>query len=198
MRKVMIMFCFVSLAMCCAVNESSVAQFRYATPADSLKRMLKFGFGRTAGKAEIAAWDIDVRPDGKGLPAGRGDVKTGRLIFVKKCALCHGAGGKETPGVKLLGGALVGDSLSSGRVKTIGNYWPYATTLFDYIRRAMPYNLPGSLSNDEVYALSAYLLHANKIIGQTVVMDAVNLPKIVMPARKMFVMDNRTGGKEIR
>ncbi|MCZ4224928.1 c-type cytochrome [Pedobacter rhodius] len=194
----MIIFCFVLLAVCCAINKISVAQFRTGVPGDSLKRVPKFGFGRTVGKAEIAEWDIDVRPDGKGLPAGKGDVETGRLIFVKKCTACHGAEGKQPPGVKLLGGVLVSDTLSTGRVKTIGNYWPYATTLFDYIRRAMPYNLPGSLSNDEVYALSAYLLHANKIIGQTAVIDAGNLPKIIMPARKMFVMDDRTGGKEIR
>ena len=198
MKKATIIFCGVLLATCCTFNTITGARFYNGLPADSLKRVPKFGFGRVAGKAEIAAWDIDIRPDGKGLPAGKGDVKTGRLIFVKKCAPCHGPEGKETPGLKLLGGALVSDTLSTGRVKTIGNYWPYATTLFDYIRRAMPYNAPGSLTNDEVYALSAYLLHANKIVGQTVVMDAIHLPKIVMPARKMFVMDNRTGGKEIR
>ncbi|WP_316758547.1 c-type cytochrome [Pedobacter aquatilis] len=164
----------------------------------SIKRSAKFGFGRTVGFPEIAAWDIDIRPDGKGLPKGRGEVKTGRLIYAKKCAACHGAEGKETAGVKLLGGALVSDSLSGRKVKTIGNYWPFATTLFDYIRRAMPYNLPGSLNNEEVYSLSAYLLFANKVIKADVVLDAASLPKIIMPARKLFVMDDRKGGKEIK
>jgi cytochrome c len=165
---------------------------------DSLKRPAKFGFGRTATTQEIAAWDIDVRPDGKGLPLGQGDVKKGKLLYALKCAMCHGVDGREKPGIKLPGAALVGDTLASSKPKTIGNYWPYATTLFDYMRRAMPYNLPGSLSNDEVYSLTAYLLNANKIIKDDVVLDAKNLHKVVMPAKKLFIMDNRKGGPEVK
>ncbi|SES02988.1 c-type cytochrome [Pedobacter rhizosphaerae] len=165
---------------------------------DTAKKAVKFGFGRTATPKEIASWDIDVRPDGKGLPAGKGDVKTGRIIYTTKCAVCHGANGTETPGVKLPGAALVGDTLAKARPKTIGNYWPYATTLFDYIRRSMPYNLPGSLTDNEVYGLTAYLLNANKIIKADVVLDAQNLPQIVMPARKLFIMDDRKGAPEIK
>jgi len=165
---------------------------------DSLKRPAKFGFGRPATAQEIAAWDIDVRPDGKGLPAGQGDVKKGRVLYAQKCAMCHGVDGTEKPGVKLLGNALVGDTSATSKPKTIGNYWPYATTLFDYMRRAMPYNLPGSLSNDEVYSITAYLLNANKIIKADVVLDAKNLYKVVMPAKKLFIMDDRKGGPEIK
>ncbi|MDQ0638423.1 mono/diheme cytochrome c family protein [Pedobacter sp. W3I1] len=165
---------------------------------DSLKRPTKFGFGRTATAQEIAAWDIDVRPDGKGLPAGQGDVKRGKLLYAVKCAACHGVDGTEKPGVKLPGAALVGDTSANSRSKTIGNYWPYATTLFDYMRRAMPYNLPGSLSNDEVYSLTAYLLSANKIIKEDMVIDAKNLYKVVMPAKKLFIMDDRKGGPEVK
>lgn len=165
---------------------------------DSLKRPAKFGFGRKATAQEIAAWDIDIRPDGKGLPAGQGDVKTGRILYARKCAVCHGVDGTEKPGVKLPGNALVGDTSASSKPKTIGNYWPYATTLFDYMRRAMPYNLPGSLSNDDVYSITAYLLNANKIIKADVVLDAKNLYKVVMPAKKLFIMDDRKGGPEIK
>ncbi|WP_025142016.1 c-type cytochrome [Pedobacter jeongneungensis] len=165
---------------------------------DSLKRPAKFGFGRPATAQEIAAWDIDVRPDGKGLPAGQGDVKKGRVLYAQKCAMCHGVDGTEKPGVKLPGNALVGDTSATSKPKTIGNYWPYATTLFDYMRRAMPYNLPGSLSNDEVYSITAYLLNANKIIKADVVLDAKNLYKVVMPAEKLFIMDDRKGGPEIK
>jgi len=165
---------------------------------DSLRRPAKFGFGRPATAQEIAAWDIDVRPDGKGLPAGQGDVKKGRTLYAQKCAMCHGVDGTEKPGIKLPGNALVGDTLATSKPKTIGNYWPYATTLFDYMRRAMPYNLPGSLSNDEVYSITAYLLNANKIIKADVVLDAKNLYKVVMPAKKLFIMDDRKGGPEIK
>ena len=165
---------------------------------DSLKRPIVFGFGRPATAQEIAVWDIDVRPDGKGLPVGQGDVKKGKLLYAQKCAMCHGDDGRAKPGVKLPGAALVGDTLATSKAKTIGNYWPYATTLFDYMRRAMPYNLPGSLSNNEVYSLTAYLLSANKIVKDDVVLDAKNLYKVVMPGKKLFIMDDRKGGPEIK
>jgi cytochrome c len=154
-----------------------------------------FGYGKTATKEEIAALDIDIRPDGKGLPPGSGTVALGEVIYTSKCASCHGADGKEIKGVKPLGPPLV---TGKSKAKTIGNYWPYATTLFDYIRRAMPYNAPGSLTNDEVYSLSAWLLSANKVIKPGEVMNAQTLPKVVMPAQKLFIVDDRKGGPEVK
>src|SRR5215217_8702747 len=150
---------------------------------DTTKWPVSVGFGRQATEAEITAWDIDIRPDGKGLPSGQGNAKTGRAIYALKCAACHGVDGKEAAGVKLLGTPLVGATLTTSRPKTIGNYWPYATTLFDYVRRAMPYNQPGSLTNDEVYSLTAYLLSANKIIKEGTIMNAKSLPAVLMPAK---------------
>lgn len=158
----------------------------------------KFGFGKLASNRDLTKWDVDVRPDGKGLPAGEGNVVQGKAIYAAKCASCHAADGKEIPGIKLPGPPLVSTSLTRARPKTIGNYWPYATTLFDYTRRTMPYNLPGSLTDDEVYSLTAYLLYANQIIKAHVVMNAKTLPEVVMPARKLFVRDTRRGGNEVK
>ena len=152
-----------------------------------------FGFGRKAKATEIKAWDIDIRPDGKGLPEGEGTVHSGQLVYTAKCGSCHGANGEGGRGGRLVG--IIGDTI---KAKTIGNYWPYATTLFDYIRRAMPYNAPGSLPNDEVYDLTAYLLFRNRIIDSTTQLNKRNLPKLVMPAKSMFVNDDRRGGPEIK
>lgn len=154
---------------------------------------VRFNLGRVATAAEIKAWDIDVRPDGTGLPEGSGTVSAGREIYAAKCALCHGRTGTEGPY-----NILVGAIDDTTKAKTIGNYWPYATTLFDYTRRAMPYNLPGSLTDDEVYSITAFLLHANKIIDSTTEMNKRSLPAIVMPAQKYYVPDNRQGGPEVK
>lgn len=136
---------------------------------------------------------IAVRPDGRGLPPGSGDVPSGRALYAEKCAGCHGLTGKEGPEQRLV--APMGDTT---KAKAIGNYWPYATTLFDYIRRAMPRNAPGSLDAHEVYSLTAYLLNANRVIDSTAVMSAATLPKVSMPAKPYFVRDNRTGGPTVR
>jgi cytochrome c len=155
--------------------------------------LIFFGFGRPATPKEVAAMDIAIRPDGRGLPPGSGKALAGRAVYLVKCAACHGKTGVEGPFARLVG--PMGDTT---KVKTIGNYWPYATTLFDYTRRAMPYNAPGSLTNDEVYGLTAFLLAANRIIDSGMVVNAGNLPGIEMPAKKLFIPDDRKGGPEIR
>jgi mono/diheme cytochrome c family protein len=165
---------------------------------DTTQVPAKFGFGSTATLIDVAKWDIAIRPDGKGLPSGQGDAAKGKAIYVLKCSACHGAMGVEVAGVKLPAPALVSDTSAKSRPKTIGNYWPYATTLFDYMRRTMPYNLPGSLTDNEVYSLTAYLLNANKIISADLVLDAKTLPGIVMPAKKLFIVDDRKGGPEVK
>jgi cytochrome c len=134
---------------------------------------------------EIAAWDITILPDGSGLPPGSGTAAEGGAIYFARCAGCHGAKGMEGPADRLVGG--IGTLASKKPVKTVGSYWPFATTLFDYIRRAMPYNAPRSLSNDEVYAVSAYLFFLNGIIDPEVLMDAKTLPQVKMPNRHGFV-----------
>src|SRR5215471_21784408 len=144
------------------------------------------GFGRPATADEIKAWDIAISPDGTGLPAGGGTAAQGAVVFRQKCAMCHGVTGTEGPAEKLVGrdprqGFPFGRDPSL--VRTIGNYWPYATTLYDYIHRAMPLNAPGSLEPDEVYGAVAWLLWRNEIIPDTMVVNARTLPRVVMPAR---------------
>ena len=129
-----------------------------------------YGIGREATPQEIAGWDIDVSPNGAGLPPGRGDVRQGEAIFAAKCAACHGAHGEGKPMDRLVGG--IGTLRDKKPVKTVGSYWPYATTLFDYVRRAMPLNAPQSLTPDEVYAVSAYVLFLNGIVPQDAALDA--------------------------
>jgi S-disulfanyl-L-cysteine oxidoreductase SoxD len=145
----------------------------------------RYDFGRPATPAEIAGWDIDVSPDGAGLPPGHGDVRQGEAIFADKCASCHGAHGEGKPMDRLVGG--IGTLHDKKPVKTVGSYWPYATTLFDYVHRAMPLNAPQSLTPDEVYALSAYVLFLNGIVAQGATLDADSLAKIKMPNRDGFV-----------
>ena len=134
---------------------------------------------------DLAAWNIDVAPDGRGLPAGSGDVATGAHLFAAKCAACHGAQGQGGLGDPLIGGQ--GTLASAKPKRTVGSYWPYATTLFDYVRRAMPLNAPQSLTPDEVYAVSAYVLFLNGIVPQDTTFDADNLARINMPNRNGFV-----------
>ena len=148
-----------------------------------------YGLGRLATETEINAWNIDVTPNGAGLPSGRGTVQQGAVIFANKCAFCHGPSGTEGPKDRLVGGH--GSLATSQPVKTIGSYWPYATTLYDYIFRAMPFTAPQSLTSDEVYSLVAWLLHQNGIIPRDAVMDARTLPTIMMPNRDGFVSDPR-------
>jgi cytochrome c len=142
------------------------------------------GLGKPITPQELAPWDIHIMPDGTGLPPGSGTAAQGAPIFAQKCALCHGEEGKGGQSAALVGGPPRA-TLDGG--KTIANYWPYSTTLFDFIRRSMPFQQPGSLTAQEVYALSAYLLAANKLIGANDVMDAQTLPKVKMPNRDNFI-----------
>ena len=141
--------------------------------------------GRDVKPEEIAVWDMSIPPDGSGLPAGGGTAVEGAAVYNANCAACHGANGTGGPADPLVGG--IGTLASKKPVKTVGSYWPYATTLFDYVRRAMPFNAPQSLSNDEVYAVSAYLLFLNGIINPEARMDAKTLPQVNMPNRDGFV-----------
>jgi cytochrome c len=146
--------------------------------------------GRPASQAEVAAVSISVAPDGTGLPAGRGTSRTGKGVYEAKCAACHGAKGEGSAAFpQLVGG--VGSLKTTQPVGTIGSYWPYATTVFDYINRAMPYQDPGSLRPDEVYAVTAYLLHLNGIIDEDTELNRKSLPKVGMPNRNGFVDDSR-------
>jgi S-disulfanyl-L-cysteine oxidoreductase SoxD len=145
--------------------------------------------GKPISEADIKAWDIAVLPDGTNLPAGSGTPAQGAKIYAEKCVGCHAEGGKggASPGA----GPLVGGApLSSGIdvAKTIANYYAYPTTVFDYIRRAMPYYAPRSLKDGEVYALTAYILSLNKLIGENDAMDAKSLPQVKMPNRDNFIM----------
>jgi cytochrome c len=168
-----------------------------------------FGIGRTATAAELAAIDIDVRPDGRGLPAGSGTPAAGARVYAARCVSCHGKDGEGVRQDRLqLGPRLVGrnpndafdfnESTQKEGTKTIGNYWPYATTLFDYVRRAMPYDRPGSLTNDEVYAVTAYLLERNQLVKADAVIDAKSLPAVEMPSRGRFVRDDREQSTTVR
>jgi cytochrome c len=157
--------------------------------------------GRAASPAEIRAWDIDVNPSGAGLPAGSGTYARGAQVYAQQCASCHGpAGDGVAPNPKLVGTEPRDFSFASDAkiTKTIGNYWPYATTLYDYINRAMPFNAPGSLPPSDVYSVVAFLLAENGIIDKQTAMDARSLPSVKMPARDRFVVDDRKGGAGFR
>lgn len=150
-----------------------------------------YSFGSPASEADIAKVRMDAMPDGRGLPPGRGTYNEGKKVYMSKCASCHGEKGEGMKGAgdKLLGGK--GTIATDKPVKTIESYWPYATTVFDYTKRAMPFNAPGSLSDNEVYAVTAYLLTEAKIIKKSEAMDAKTLPKVRMPNRDGFIPDPR-------
>jgi cytochrome c len=142
--------------------------------------------GTPVTAADIAAWDISILPDGRGLPAGSGTAAQGAPVYAQKCAVCHGENGSGGTASALLPKGPI--SSINGAERTIGNFWPVSTTLFDYIRRAMPWQQPKTLTNDEVYALTAYLLTLNKVIGVGDVMNADTLPKVRMPNRDGFIV----------
>lgn len=157
--------------------------------ADAVHAEQKFGFGHPVTPEAIAAWDINVFADGRNLPDGSGTVTQGGAIYAQQCAACHGSKGEGGSGDQLVGGL---GTLASGKpIKTVGSYWPYAPTLFDYIRRAMPLTAPQSLNNEQVYAVTAYLLHLNGLVKEDARLDAKSLAAIKMPNRDGFVPDPR-------
>ena len=166
----------------------------------------RWAVGRAATEAEIAAVDVDVNPQGVGLPAGRGTHGEGARVYAQRCAACHGARGEGTGSGATAAPRLVGREPREGfpfgqdprHVKTIGNYWPYATTVFDYVRRAMPLGAAGTLTSDELYAVTAFLLAENEIVARDAVLDARSLPQVRMPARDRFVPDDRKAGAGFR
>jgi mono/diheme cytochrome c family protein len=144
------------------------------------------GLGAPISAEDLAPWDISVQPDGSGLPPGSGSASTGAELYAVHCIACHGAGGAGQPNDRLVGGQ--GSLTQLQQVRTIGSFWPYASTVFDYIRRAMPFHAPQSLTNDQVYALTAYLLAENGIIDKNASLDARSLARVRMPNRDGFIV----------
>ena len=177
-------------------RKSQVALFVAAVAAftASAQAQERYGIGRAATAAEIAGWNIDIGRDGSNLPPGNGSVERGRIVYSEQCAACHGAEGQGAVGDRLVGGQ--GTIATAKPVRTVGSYWPYAPTLFDYIRRAMPQNAPQSLSDEDVYAVSAYILNLNGLVGADATLDAKSLSAVKMPNRDSFVGDARPDVKK--
>jgi mono/diheme cytochrome c family protein len=187
-------------AIACVVLASACS----SNSAANAEPVRHYALGRAATTEDVTKWSIEIGSDGAELPAGSGSVEAGSAIFAAKCASCHGAKGE---GMAPAYPALIGrDPKGENFVfdtdwkitRTIGNYWPYATTVFDYVRRAMPQTAPGSLTNDEVYALTAYLLAANQVIPMNTTLDAAGLRAVKMPYVDRFVRDDRRGGHEVK
>ncbi len=192
LAAIVVFGCMAVLAACSGNSAANAEPVRH------------YALGRAATNEDITKWSIEVGSDGAELPTGSGSVDAGATIFAAKCASCHGAKGE---GMAPAYPALIGrDPKGENFVfstdwkitRTIGNYWPYATTVFDYVRRAMPQTAPGSLTNDEVYALTAYLLAANQVIPMNTTLDAAGLRAVKMPYVDRFVRDDRRGGHEVR
>jgi cytochrome c len=151
----------------------------------------KYGVGREATTQEIAGWDIDIRPDGHGLPVGKGTAKQGEELYVERCASCHGEFGESAGRWPMLAGGA-GTMTSEDPVKTVGSYWPNASTLIDYLRRAMPYGNAQSLTNDELYAITAYVLYLNDILkDETFELNEKNFTSVKLPNEPNFFDDDR-------
>lgn len=167
----------------------ALAVIALVSPADAGSR--KLGIGHEASPQEIAGWAISVRPDGQGLPPGKGSVKDGEPLYVERCAACHGEFGESAGRWPILSGGA-GSLASHDPVKSVGSYWPYASTLLDYIRRAMPYGAAQSLTNDELYAITAYVLYLNDVIkDETFELSDKNFATIKLPNEPNFFDDDR-------
>src|SRR5215472_469161 len=170
----------------------SAAALLCAAGATASAQTTRYGFGARPSQAELDRF-VAVMPDGRGLPPGSGSVEQGKALYEQQCASCHGANLQGGIGDKLIGGrgTLVNNDPTKAPVKTIESYWPYATTIFDYVKRTMPFNAPDSLSNDEVYAVTAYILTEAKIIPPDTILDAMTLTTVKMPNRDGFIADPR-------
>ena len=185
----------VALVTAAALAAGGCAQMQHtaSTPAKPAA-----GYGKPISEADIAPWNIDIRnTDGRGLPAGSGSVTQGKAIYDAKCTACHGADAKGGPVYGTMVGGI-GSFTTNTRVLTPGSMYPYAPILFDYIRRTMPMDRPLSLTPDEVYALSAYILNLNGLVPADAVMDAKTLPAVQMPNRNGFIVDDRPDAKAVR
>lgn len=189
-----------AVLLCCAWVAACQVADRGETAAPA-----SYGLGTAASVSEIAALNTDASPSGAGLPAGHGDAAKGAVLYQAQCATCHGANGEGAAG-NPPGPQLVGREPREGfgfgndpkLVRTVGNYWPEATTIFDYIKRTMPLSAPGSLSDDDVYSLTAHLLVRNEILPAGATLDSASLMAVRMPGKDHFVPDNRRGGREVK
>ena len=190
--------CTRSVESKCAVLLAALAVLGVPNCAGAQGYPAKFDFGVPASAEDIATVAIAIRPDGQGLPAGKGDYAMGKKVYETTCSACHGEDLQGVTGLpnmpsgqalRLIGGR--GTLTTKNPVMTVESYWPYATTLFDYVRRAMPFQAPGSLTADEVYSVSAYILAEANIIDKTTVLDAQSLPSVQMPNREGFIPDPR-------
>ena len=210
LRAMPVLFSFIAMG-CNAKHEAndsppSVGTRRPATVRTAPRLPEHFAVGRAATDVEVARWNRDVNASGTGLPPGSGTHAQGARIYAQKCALCHGQRGEGLGSGATAYPRLIGREPRAGfpfgrdlaYVKTIGNYWPYATTVYDYLQRAMPLNAPGSLQPQEVYSLTAFLLAENEIIAKSTAMDSRSLPSVRMPARDRFVRDTRENVSPIR
>jgi cytochrome c len=187
-----------SLLLCLAAAAAAVACAQMPPAASVKSPRPDVAFGKPITEADIAPWNVDIRtPDGLGLPPGRGTVAEGKTLYDAKCAACHGPDAKGGPAYGTMVGGI-GSFTTNVRVLTPGSMYPYAPILFDYIRRAMPMDRPMTLTTNEVYALSAYLLNLNGLIPADAVMDQTSLPKVQMPNRNGFIVDDRPDTKATR
>jgi cytochrome c len=168
--KLSIAFIFIGIVIGCANGN------RVASP---------IGIGKPISENQIRAWNIDIGPSGAGLPPGSGNAIVGERLYQQQCASCHGNQGQGGPANRLVGG---GSLNTNNPVKTVGSFWPYSTTIFDYVKRAMPHQAPQSLTDDQVYAATAYILYLNNIIGKDEVINAKTLPLVKMPNRDGFIL----------
>ncbi len=196
-RRRALLLVAVSGAVAACGQSSAAVRSTDAAPA-------RFGFGEAASSDDIARWNTDVDASGRGLPHDSGTAAQGAAIYATQCAVCHGADGVHgaIPPAPALVGRIPGDAFpfatDTTAVATVGNYWPYATTLYDYIARAMPFPSPGSLTPHQTYALTAFILVQNHIVPRNTVLNARTLPLVRMPAQGRFVPDDRSGGREVR
>lgn len=160
-----------------------------ASPSPTADQPGRYGIGALATDAQIASWNTDIAPDGKNLPQGEGTIEAGRHLYAAQCASCHGAQGEGGLGDRLVGG--IGSLASAKPIRTVGSYWPYATTLLDYVRRAMPFNAPKTLTSEELYSVTGYVLALNGLTPDHGAFGAAELLKVQMPNRNGFVEDSR-------